>query len=91
MAMDCARLRRRTLENSLTACKRIVSKLPGRGRGNTNIFVSELICRQVDGAVGAAADFLLNHILIYSMVSPAICFVIRELDTRVQCFLLISC
>lgn len=89
MAMDCARLRRRTLENSLTACELMVSKQASwEDRGKTNVFVSELIDGTVDRAVGAPSNLLLNYILVDSMMSPAIYFVIREFDARVQRFLL---
>lgn len=50
--------------------------------------IAELICREMDSAVGPATDFILNHILVYSVVSSTIRFIIGELDVGVQSFLL---
>lgn len=50
--------------------------------------ISELICREMDSAVRSATDFLLNHKLVYSMMSATIRFIIGELDVGVQSFLL---
>lgn len=87
--MDCARLRRRTLENSLTAYIDVnVSKLSGgekprHQRSKTHKLIAKLICREVDSTVRASTDFIFNHKLIYSMVSSTIRFIIGELDMRV--------
>lgn len=49
--------------------------------------IAELICREMNCAVGPATDFILDHILIYSVVSSTIRFIIGELDVGVQSFL----
>lgn len=50
--------------------------------------IAELICREMDSAVGPATDFILNHKLVYSVVSSTIRLIIGELDVGVQSFLL---
>jgi hypothetical protein len=50
--------------------------------------IAELICREVDSAVRPATDFILDHKLVYSVVSSTIRLIVGELDAGVQSFLL---
>lgn len=56
----------------------------------THVFGSELICGEVDGAVGPAADLLDNGVLVDLVVGSTIVFVAGVFNVSIQSFLL-SC
>ena len=80
--LDLARLRRRALENSLTAWRRcrvshgvrVGRQASGVARGATKtyIFVAVLVRGKMDGAVGPAADLLLDGVLVDLVVRSAV-------------------
>jgi len=59
----------------------------GTTEGFTHIFVPELVCSQVDGAIGTAAYLLLDDILVDAVVEAPVRVVIRVFGPCVECFL----
>lgn len=67
---DCARFRRRALENSLTAC--YMSGVALEWKDTSDIFSAILVYRYMDSAKRTTTNFLFNDILIDSMLGAPI-------------------
>jgi hypothetical protein len=96
--LDCARFRRRVLENSLIAfwvgtCQLgphegwTEERVKRIGEVPPYVVIAKLIFGQMDGAERATADLIVYGVLIDPVVRPAVVVVAGELDSSVESFL----